>query len=164
MGSYGKKVGLYYSGEGADNIDLITPKFETSLTEEQPIKGSIREGSFQETALFMENIEEKNYYKLNPYATYSGGDFRLQIFRNQMNPNGKKMVMIRDSISCAVVPFLALQVSELHVIDIRNYEYYVGDPINTFDYIRDVDPDYVIVQYLGIDAAENMSGRFDFNQ
>ena len=55
---------------------------------------------------------------------------------------------IRDSFACTVTPFLALQAKELHVIDVRNYSYYVGEKINVYDYIEEIQPDYVIVEYV----------------
>ncbi len=118
LGSQGKKVGLYFTSLGADDFDLITPTFETHLTEEQPFKEEKRSGSFDETVLFLENLG-KDYYHKGNYATYCGGDFRLQIIKNQDNPNGKKILLIRNSFACAVAPFLSLQTSELHICDVR---------------------------------------------
>lgn len=87
-----------------DDFELIVPKFESSLTEEQPLKNEIRKGSFENTVLYMKNMK-KDYYKINTYATYSGGDFRLQIMRNNLNKKGKKILLIRDSFACVVAPF-----------------------------------------------------------
>ena len=121
LGSLGKKVGFCFTWKGADDFDLITPNFKTNITESQPIKNTERNGSFEDTVLYMENMK-KEYYKINTYATYSGGDFRLQIMKNNLNPNGKKILLIRDSFACVVAPFLTLQTSELHICDMRNYE------------------------------------------
>lgn len=144
LGSSGKKVGTFFSWRGADDFELITPKFETNLTETQPFKDQIRNGSFEETVLYKENLE-KSPYLVNTYATYSGGDFRLQIIKNNLNPEGKKVLLIRDSFACVVAPFLSLQTSELHVCDIRDGDYYVGDKIDLESYIQEINPDYVIV-------------------
>ncbi|MBR3298639.1 MAG: hypothetical protein IKI64_05475 [Clostridia bacterium] len=158
LGSYGKKVGTYFTPEGADDFELITPKFDTDMTEEQPFKESVRNGKFEETVLYLDNLK-KNYYDINAYATYSGGDFRLQIMRNNLNPNGKKILLIRDSMACVVAPFLALQTSELHACDVRDYEYLVGEKLNMEDYIKQIAPDYVLVLFegSGFDGS-----RYDF--
>lgn len=161
LGSTGKKVGTYFDWSGAEDFDLITPKFPTEFTEEQPLKDEVRTGGFQETLLFLDNME-KNFYEKNAYATYSGGDFRLQIMRNEQNPEGKKILLIRDSFACTVAPFLALQTSELHICDMRNYDYYVGDKLNAEEYIKEVQPDYVIVLYCYTGSVQDASGRFDF--
>ena len=161
LGSLGKKVGAYFTWGGADDFELITPNFDTNLTESQPIKDIERNGSFEDTALYMENMK-KDYFNINTYATYSGGDFRLQIMKNNLNQNGKKILMIRDSFACVVAPFLALQKSELHICDMRDYEYYVGEKLNAEDYIKQLKPDYVIVLYSGVSSIEDSDGKYDF--
>ena len=158
LGSQGKKVGTYFTSRGADDFELITPRFETQLSEEQPIKDEFREGSFEETVLYLDNME-KDYYRQNPYATYSGGDFRLQIIKNKLNAEGKKILIVRDSYACAVVPFLSLQAGETHVVDIRQGDYYVGERLSVYQYIEEIKPDYVLVLYSGVSIA---GGRFDF--
>ncbi len=157
LGSYGKKLGIYFTS-GVDDFQLITPTFETDFTELQPIKNQTRQGSFSETLLYEEHLE-KGYYTKNPYATYSGGDFRLQIMKNNQLPEGKKILMIRDSYSCALAPFLALQTSELHLCDVRDYTYFVGEKLNMEEYIKEVKPDYVVLLYSG---ASDAHGKYDF--
>ena len=105
---------------------------------------------------------EKDLYKKNTYAAYSGGDFRLQIMRNELNPDGKKILLIRDSFACAVAPFLALQTSELHICDMRNFEYFAGDKFYMDNYIREINPDYVLVLYSGVNPVGGSLGKYDF--
>ncbi len=162
LGSSGKKVGTLFTWHGADDFELIKPKYATLFSEEQPAKNSVREGDFEETLLFMNNLSKKDLYHLNPYATYSGGDFRLQIFKNKLNTNGIKVLMIRDSYADVVAPFLALQVEELHLCDIRNYEYYVGERLNLTEYINQLQPDYVLVLYNSVYEIEDSAGRYEF--
>ena len=159
LGSFGRKVGTFFTWYGADDFKLIIPNFETKMSEEQPFKDQIRRGEFKDTLLYMDNME-KDYYNINTYATYSGGDFRLQIMKNILNPNGKKILMIRDSFACVVAPFLALQTSELHVCDVRNGDYYVGQKLNIEHYINKTNPDYVLVLYSGV--VDNADSRCDF--
>ena len=159
LGSKGKKVGTYFTWNGADDFDLITPKFMTSFIEKQPFKNQIRTGSFMETVLYMYNMK-RDYYNINTYATYSGGDFRLQIMKNNFNTNGKKILLIRDSFAGVVAPFLALQTNELHICDIRNYDYYVGDKLNVEEYIKNIKPDYIMVLYSGVPKSN--IGSLDF--
>lgn len=161
LGSYGKKVGTYFSGCGADDFELITPKFDTQFTETQPQKNQVRTGAFEDTVLYMDNMK-KDYYNANPYAVYSGGDFRLQVIKNEQNPDGAKVLIVRDSFACAVTPFLALHTGELHICDTRNYSYYSGQKINIESYIQEIQPDYVIVLYTDVLSFEAASGRFDF--
>ncbi len=163
LGSYGKKTGLYFAKGGADDIDIITPKFDTKLVEEQPLKSQTRSGDFTQTVMYIEYVQQKDYYNLNPYATYSGGDFRLQIIKNELNPNGEKILLIRDSFACALTPFLALNTSELHVVDIRDFDYFVGEKINVYEYIKTEKPDYVVVLYNGVESIKGSNQKFEFN-
>ncbi len=159
LGSQGKKVGSFFAKDAVDDIDIITPKFETSLKEIQPMKNSIREGSFENTVMYMGNAEKRDLYTLNPYASYSGGDFREQIIENNLNADGKKILLIRDSFGCAVMPFMSLGVSSLHVVDVRDGEYYIGEKVNVFEYIKETDPDYVVVLYNGMSDNKSL---YDF--
>lgn len=159
LGSVGKKVGRYFTWQGLDDFRLITPKFETNMTEEQPIKGETRSGTFEESVLYMDYLNG-DFYKTNPYSVYSGGDFRLQIMKNNLNPQGKKILLIRDSFACVVAPFLALQTSELHICDMRDMDGMIGDKMNMKDYIKEIKPDYVVVLYTHVE--DNSDGRFDF--
>ena len=159
LGSQGKKVGRYFSPHGCDDIDVILPDFETSMTEEQPAKDQKRVGSFEDTVMYMENIETKDHYGLNPYAAYSGGDFREQIITNKLNTDGKKIMLIRDSFSCAMAPFLSLNTSKLYVVDVRDSAFYVGEKIRVSEYIQRIKPDYVVVMYNGVNFGDDL---FDF--
>ena len=154
LGSYGKKVGTYFSWDGADDFDLITPKFETQLTEEQPFKNEVREGSFEDTVLFRENLK-KDYYNVDTYSTYSGGNYRLEIIKNNLNTNGEKILLVRDSYGQIISPFLSLQAAELHTCDVRSGGMYVGEKLNMKDYIESIKPDYVVVMYSGISALKD---------
>lgn len=159
LGSQGKKVGKYFTPLGIDDIDLITPKFNTHLVEEQPLRGESREGSFLDSVIYMDNLEKKDLYKRNPYAAYSGGDFRIQIIKNSLKQNGKKMLVVRDSFACCVTPFLSLQLSELHILDIREGDSYFGNKANVSEYIEKIKPDYVLVIYNGAGGES----YFNFN-
>ena len=154
LGSYGKKVGTYFSWSGADDFDVITPKFDTLFTEEQPFKNEVREGGFEDAVLFQKNLN-KDYYEVDTYSTYGGGNLRLEIIKNQLNKDGKKILLVRDSGGQVVSPFLSLQAGELHTCDVRSEGNYVGEKLNLEDYIKTIKPDYVIVMYMGISALKD---------
>ena len=160
LGSSGKKVGKYFTELGVDDIDLITPLFETNLTEEQPLKNLVKTGDFENTVIYTENIYKKDYYSLNAYAAYHGGDFRQQIVTNNLIKSDVKILVIRDSYACVVTPFLSLQAKETHIVDVRNYSYYYGDKPNMKDYIEAENPDYVIVLYKACPTVDNRTDFF----
>ena len=60
-------------------------------------------------------------------------------------PEGPKIVVVRTSYACVVTPFLALQFSQLHLIDDREGNYPEGDIINLEDYLKTEKPEYVLV-------------------
>lgn len=160
LGSQGKKAGRYFTNLGIDDIDKITPKFDTNFTVSQPLKNEIRSGSFSESIFYDSDFENKNIYKSNPYAAYSGGDFRQQIIVNNLINNNKKIVLIKDSYACVVAPFLSMQAKEVHIIDVRNFEYFYGEKINVENYIQQENPDVVIVLYNGCPTTDSRTDFF----
>ena len=81
----------------------------------------------EETILFPERVAERDYYSGNPYTYYSGGDYDLLTIENHLNPDGPAILLVRDSMACAVTPFLALGCSTLTQVDTRYYEGNVAD-------------------------------------
>lgn len=143
LGSYGKKCGTYYAGATVDDFDLITPKFKTDFLEEVPSRKTVKSGDFENTMLYKDYLT-KDYYKKNTYATYSGGDFRLQKITNNTTKSDDKILVVRNSYACVVTPFLALHAKELHVVDIRSGDYPRGKKIDLESYIQKIQPDYVV--------------------
>lgn len=123
LGSQGKRVGSLFAG--ADDFELMTPAFDTSFTFSVPSQGMERIGSMEESILFPEYAAEKDFYNGNPYVYYAGGDFDLVTIENHNNPDGPDILMVRDSMGCALTPFLALDCSTLTLVDTRSY---TGDP------------------------------------
>lgn len=140
LGSQGKRTGLYYAG--TDDISLIYPKFETRFVFHVPDRGIERNGDFFHTMFAMEKVEKRDYFGSSPYHAYTGGDFPLNIIVNQRPTNHKKIVLIRDSFSCPLAPFLALDCEELYILDLRHYK-----NLSLLTYIEEVRPDLVLIVY-----------------
>ncbi len=153
LGSQGKRVGTLYAG--TDGITEYIPKFETSFTYECPSYPFTRTGTWEESLLFPERVAERDLFNGNPYTLYAGGDYPLATITNHMDPNGKKVVLLRESFSCALTPFLALSCSELTTIDLR---YFQGGLMET---LEEIDPDLVIVLYC-VSSLGNQA-LFQFN-
>ena len=120
LGSQGKRVGSLYAG--VDDITRYSPKFDTHLTYSILDSGVVREGSFDESVLFPERVAQQDWFNGNPYTLYSGGDYGFARMVNHNNPEGPKILLIRDSFACAFAPFLALSCSELITVDMRYLE------------------------------------------
>lgn len=148
LGSQGKRVGPLYAG--VDDLTILLPVEETSgYTYTIPHKELVRSGSFEDAFLFYENVERKDYYHLNPYVVYSGGDYPLSVAENKNDPSGRKILLIRQSFSCTLAPFLSRACSELDILDLRYYKESVRD------YIKSTRPDLVIAAYGAGDCVND---------
>lgn len=146
LGSQGKRVGPLYAG--MDDFNLLLPSRETSgFTFEIPHKGVTRSGSFEDAFMFLGMITDDDPYTANPYASYTGGDYPLSIMKNG---NGeKKILLIRQSFSCALAPFLARACGQLDIIDLRYYEGSIRD------YVSETLPDLVLIVYAASDTCND---------
>lgn len=139
LGSQGKRTGSLYAG--FDTLNVWRPDYPTQFTYSVPIEQAEREGPFDETLLFLERLEEDDPFSANPYTLYSGGDYSFTRITNHLNPDGPKIMLLRDSFGCAFAPFLALGCSELTTVDLRYFH-------DTFlSYVSWVDPDLILLLY-----------------
>ncbi len=102
LGSQGKRVGSLYAG--ADDITLYTPKFDTELTYSCPAYGFTRTGPFETSVCFPERVAQQDWFNGNPYTYYAGGDYPIATITNHKNPDGPRVVLLRDSFACALTP------------------------------------------------------------
>lgn len=152
LGSQGKRVGSLYAG--VDDFEWWTPRDATHFTLDVEAYGIHREGDWNETLLFPERIETKDWFNGNPYTLYSGGDYPLATIVNYDNPAGADMVLIRDSMACVLTPFLARSCHTLTTIDLR---YFSGDLEET---VAALDPALVLVLYSTTNAKSEEMFRF----
>ena len=75
----------------------------------------------------------------NKYAYFLGGNQPLCVIRSQAE--GQKILVIRDSYSDCLAPFLTERFSEVHLFDLRY------NRLSPQDYIRENDIDMVLVLY-----------------
>lgn len=138
LGSQGKRVGTAYVG--VDDFVLWTPNFPTLLHYTGSTDGD-RYGELEETVIFTQRVEKRDYYGGNPYSYNSGGDYAFAQATNYYNPGGPKIMLIRDSYSGALTPYLALACSQLTTIDPRRF---AGDLLSVVEWVK---PDVVVVLY-----------------
>ena len=154
LGSQGKRVGSLYAG--VDDFTIYTPNFETDLTYASADGGFDRTGPFNQSVCFPERVEEKDWFNGNPYTYYSGGDYGMATMTNHNNPDGPRVVLLRESFSCALAPFLALSCSELTTIDLRHFQ---GDLLDT---IQDLEPDLVLTLYAA--SSTSVESMFAYGE
>ena len=137
LGSQGKRVGSLYAG--MDDFALWVPNFPTLLRYNAALPPG--HGDAEHTVLFPQRLEERDPFAGNPYTYYSGGDYAFTEIKNFYNPQGPKVLLLRDSFACAITPYLSYACSELYTLDPR---YYSGDILTVLDWKK---PDLVLVMY-----------------
>jgi len=151
LGSMGRKTGMYYSG--ADDITLIYPKFNTKYQINMEYTKDLilePEGRFEENLLsyvpFQNGLDPFNTY-YDKYSSYLSGDYRLAHIVNENNPNGPKVLFIKDSIARPVAAFLSTMCSEVWLVDPRYYK------DNIEDFVAEHPLDYIFVMFLPQDIT-----------
>ena len=144
MGSIGRRVGPLYVEP--DDMKIITPAFETSLTYSAESINIYRNGSFSETLLFLENLHSDSFVNSSSYNVYGKGDYDLIKIQNHgknfdVSCTPKKLLIIKDSYCSVVYPFLSLGYEEIHIVDKREF----GKDL--LAHVKDYDPDYVLILY-----------------
>lgn len=119
LGSQGKRAGIVYSG--LDDFVLIEPIYDTNYQLQIPALNIVKEGNYSNTILFKENLK-KDYYNGDPGRVYTGDNYSLMTIKNLNATNSTKILLIKDSFSKSVVPFLASTCKELHAIDLRTFD------------------------------------------
>lgn len=155
-GSYGKKVGHYYSWDGLDDFELLTPKFKTDFTVKNTAGKIIKSGDFKQTML----SPDKNF--ATTYSVYSASYEHFQMIKNNLKSNNKKMLIVRDSMAWVSTPLLALQTDEMYIIDVRDDQGFKDKDVNVEQYIKKLKPDYVLVFYGGAFPVNYFDDRYKF--
>lgn len=150
LGADGKYVTL--ANTQPEDFNLLIPNFETKLEVKIPDANVDKIGAYAETLIEYRLIDKTDYYNLDPYGAYLYGNKALIEVHNQLIQNDKKILIVRDSFSNVVIPFLALETEYVSAIDLR---YFTGS-LKT--YIKQYQPDMVIVMYTGNHYAGYSSG------
>lgn len=116
LGTHGRMAGPIYTG--LDDYELWLPREATSYTLEVPSKGIYLEGDFEDCFVHYENLAHYSYDYYAYYA-YLKEDYDWIRICNQQNPEGPKVVIVRDSNAVPVSVFLAAQCRELILVDLR---------------------------------------------
>ena len=154
LGSHGRRVGEWYIG--ADDLSILTPRFETRLRFSVPELELVREGSFAETMLFPEKLEQTDRMRSAAYDVYTGGEYGLLRVENLLGGNGKRLLVLQDSFSLVVIPFFSLGYERVDYLDLRLWD---GDLLS---YIEETAPDMVLVLYNPGALEDNNTVMFEF--
>lgn len=150
VGSMGRKTGITYSG--VDDFTLIYPKFATNYnfyckTGSQEFSLN---GRFEEALLTVSPFTtNKGMYSLeaDKYSSYLFGNRGIVHITNKDNPNGPKVLFVKDSYTVPLAAFLSTVCSDVYLVDPR---YYTGSIPN---YINSVKTDFVFVSFYPEDLV-----------
>lgn len=142
LGAIGKKIGSAYAG--LDDFNMPIPLFENTIRYQVPRREDSvdRTGDFETAFIESANLK-KDPFRINTYAAYCDGDHNKEQVTNESAPNERSILLIRDSFSCTLMPYLALYTKNITTLDLRLYK-----TKSVYDYIRKhPEIDTVIVAY-----------------
>ncbi len=154
LGSIGRRIGAELAG--LDDYTYLEPVFETAYdvfypptSREVPYwSGSFHHTMVRDKLLYAEDVAA------NRYATYFQYDYAELIIKNKKIDNGVKLAIVKDSFALPYTAFLSCAVSEITMIDLREFEGSVTD------FLIDYDPDAVIILY-GNGSFSNVMYQFE---
>lgn len=139
FGETGRKCSITWVGT-LDDFTEILPTYNTSL------RMGKQYGEYDKEGDFSMMIWEPGYngnidlYSYSAHYSYGIGIGSPTWIHND-NVNGKKILIIKDSFSMVVIPFLSLATSDIAVWDMR------ATPEGLYDYIADNNFDVVLIAY-----------------
>lgn len=140
LGTFGINTGVNYLDE-MESITILTPKFETEFVYQYKYPSSIYTneitGSFDGTLLQRKYIYEQvenDLYQGSAYSVYLNGVCEYDHIENKNNPDGPKVLFIRDSYSSPLGSYIANLCSEVDMVWAKEYGEKVEELIENNDY------------------------------
>lgn len=160
-GSAARRVGPLYAG--LDDVTVISPVFETWLNLSVPSEELYRQGSYEDTLLFPEHLTTERPLESAAYGVYLNKDEPKLFVTNESRQRNlpvksqpQKLMILKDSNSLVVAPYMALSYDEICLVDLRLFE---GDFLG---FIREYQPDMVLTIYNPGAFEEHNRSMFDY--
>lgn len=153
LGSYGRNAGVVYSG--LDDYTLLWPKFETNFTWFDMEHKESRSGPFERSLLDLSRLQVSDLYSGSVNMVYLDEVTEHDRIVNHENPNGPKIIALRDSYFSPMACFLAPMCSELDMVWGRSSH----NDMDFEAFIRESEYDYVILELYPYNLDEK---NFDF--
>ncbi|WP_077324853.1 DHHW family protein [Virgibacillus siamensis] len=119
-GTYARKTGKAYVKK-ADRIPIVQPKFK-----EKPFKICFKGSCDRE--FYVKKYLKSDKVFAPRYKAYLGGSLPKVTIENPNNPDGRKLLVLKDSYAHPMIPFLARNFKEIHMLDQRHND------INVYKY------------------------------
>lgn len=143
-GFYGtaySKSGLWF--EKPDTLEIWHP---TAPSEFEVTVDDITKAQSYSSLYFYEHAEDAD-----KYPVYLDGNHALVTIRNKSNPNGKKLLILKDSYAHCFATYLCENYEEIYMIDLRYYRLSVSEFVQ----------DNGITELLYLYGAENFASLSD---
>lgn len=127
---------------------LYLPVYKKQMTLAQQTGKQMRNNLFWEEFL----------QKKDKYSVFLGGNHSVDLVKNMDVKNGKKLLILKDSYANSMVPFLAINFSEIHIIDLRYYNQDIYDYIQQ-NGITETAAIYSIKQLCDVSIANKLNAR-----
>ena len=142
LGSAGRNIGFSY-GKCQDHMQLFVPRFDGNIT------WSGFSGNYKDTVFRYSNLEAENPYEADTYGFYLYGVAKNDVIVNNANPDGLKVLMVRDSFMSPVIIDMIPLCSEIDCYwGLYVDEDELREKVETGDY------DYVILSYGTLNIEE----------
>ena len=120
FGSEGRKITL--SKALPENFDIILPVFENEFIVSVPeLEIKDYKGNIWNTLFDRDCLGIKDYYNSQSYDAYGYNNKALIHIKNNKITDNEKILLLADSFSGALSPYLALGVEEVYRIDLRDF-------------------------------------------
>ncbi|NLL79094.1 MAG: hypothetical protein GX234_04765 [Clostridiales bacterium] len=143
LGSMGRNTGITFSG--LDDFELIWPKEngEYEFTAQKDSGRDIEQsGSFEESFFYESNLTNTDPYDDSRYSIYLSGINVYDHVINQQNPDGPKVLILKDSYFSPVIAFLSPMCGEIEAFWTKDTE----DKVDIEQHIRENRYDYILVE------------------
>lgn len=154
-GTIGRSITL--ANTGYDDITVLVPKFESSLTMKVPTLNMNKTGTFMETMINPVPFKRRSVVYHNAYDAFAYSKPPVTEVTNNMSTGNdeKSVLLIRESFAGPVITYMSLGIGSLYAV---TPEGFTGSIEN---YIKEVEPDMVVIVYTAPPTNE-VTSKYDF--
>lgn len=142
LGALGKKTGASYAG--TDDFTVLTPRKspEFRITWERDGKTFSKEGKFEKALVDRRLITKGDLYHRVSYDGYMNGRGAIATVVNEDSGSRGSILLVGDSYSWCMVPFLAMNYRQVTAVDMRDFT-----EMSLWEYLKNNTFDCVVIAY-----------------
>lgn len=155
QGTIGRSITL--ANAGYDDVTVLVPKFETSLTMKIPDLNMDKTGTFLETMINPVAFKRRStvYHSAYDAFAYSKPPVTEVTNHTDTGNDAKSVLLLRESFAGPVITYMSLGIGNLYAV---TPEGFTGSIEN---YIKQVQPDMVVILYTA-PATNEVTSKYDF--